>query len=184
MLIRISRTSRGFTLVELLIVIAIIAMLTAIVLTSLISSRQKSRDAHRVADLKEVQKALEIYFDTNQTYPVSGAGPAYPIPPVLYNGTTQFLAGLPQNPSGTPYRYLATRGAASPFTRCDVAPCINFLLYVTLENSNSYGLLQDADVIVLDPAAAVIVNGTSPTCGTLAGVPQPGGTEGCLDRMP
>jgi len=180
------RTRRGFTLVELLIVMGIIAVLSAVVVASMVSSRTKSRDARRVADIKEVQKALEIYFDGTQSYPPSPAseGPAYAIPAVLYNGTTKFLKQLPVNPSGTQYRYLAVTGAASPYTRCDTAPCTNFLLYVTLENSATYTLTQDADVIVRDPAAVTIFDGTSVGCGVVAGTPQPSGTEQCYDLKP
>jgi hypothetical protein len=150
----------------------------------MISTRMKSRDARRITDIKEMQKALEIYFDTNQTYPPSGASPTYPIPPVLYSGTTKFIQQLPMNPSGTQYRYLATWGAVSPLTRCDVAPCINFLLYVVLENDSNYALTQDADVIVRDPVATVIMDGTSISCSTTAGTPQSGGTEMCYDVKP
>ncbi|MDO8500174.1 MAG: prepilin-type N-terminal cleavage/methylation domain-containing protein [bacterium] len=60
---------KGFTLIELLVVIAIIGVLASIVLASLNSARKKSRDARRIADIKQIQLALELSFDANQAYP-------------------------------------------------------------------------------------------------------------------
>ena len=63
---------RGFTLIELLVVIAIIGILSSIVLASLNSARQSSRDARRISDIKQFQLALELYFDDNSaSYPSS-----------------------------------------------------------------------------------------------------------------
>lgn len=59
----------GFTLIELLIVISIIGLLSSIVLASLNSARIKSRDAARKAQLREIVKALEFYYDTYGRYP-------------------------------------------------------------------------------------------------------------------
>ncbi|MDO8564485.1 MAG: type II secretion system protein [bacterium] len=67
--------SRGFTLIELLVVIAIIGLLSSVVFASLNSARGKARDARRKADLTQISKALELYYDThNGTYLVSGYG--------------------------------------------------------------------------------------------------------------
>ena len=64
-------TARGFTLIELLVVIAIIGILSSVVLASLNSARAKSRDARRQSDIKQLQLALELYYDANgQTYPI------------------------------------------------------------------------------------------------------------------
>lgn len=57
----------GFTLIELLVVIAIIGVLASIVLASLNSARQKSRDARRITDIKQIQLALELYYDAQTT---------------------------------------------------------------------------------------------------------------------
>lgn len=63
---------RGFTLIELLVVIAIIGVLAGVVLTSLGTARSKARDTQKIANLKNIQLALELYADSN----ASGAYPA------------------------------------------------------------------------------------------------------------
>lgn len=69
-----SKLNAGFTLVELLVVISIIGLLSSIVLTSVNSARAKARDARRIADLKQIQTALEFYYDTNGQYPLGSQG--------------------------------------------------------------------------------------------------------------
>jgi|SRR5579872_891826 len=61
--------SKGFTLIELLVVIAIIGLLASVVLLALNSARQKSRDAKRVADIRQLITALEVYYNDNTSYP-------------------------------------------------------------------------------------------------------------------
>lgn len=60
---------KGFTLIELLVVIAIIAVLTSIAVVALGSARRKARDAKRVADVKAIQNALELYYQESNGYP-------------------------------------------------------------------------------------------------------------------
>ncbi|MEK7208627.1 MAG: type II secretion system protein [Patescibacteria group bacterium] len=59
----------GFTLIELLVVIAIIGILSSVVLASLNSARTKARDASRVTALRQLQLAVELYFDAKSSYP-------------------------------------------------------------------------------------------------------------------
>ncbi len=59
----------GFTLIELLVVIAIIGILSSVVMASLNTARAKARDAARVAQAKEIAKALELYYAANGAYP-------------------------------------------------------------------------------------------------------------------
>lgn len=65
---------QAFTLIELLVVIAIIGLLASIVLVALSNARQKARIAKRMADLKSVQTALELYYNDYNTYPNPGWG--------------------------------------------------------------------------------------------------------------
>lgn len=63
--------SSGFTLVELLVVIGIITMITALLFPNFMGARQRARDSQRKADLKQIQGAVELYkLDQNP--------PAYP----------------------------------------------------------------------------------------------------------
>ncbi|MBX4186912.1 MAG: type II secretion system GspH family protein [Candidatus Doudnabacteria bacterium] len=59
----------GFTLMELIITMAIIMILAAIVLVNLNSSRKQSRDAKRVADIQQILTALHLYFNDNNSFP-------------------------------------------------------------------------------------------------------------------
>ena len=70
----IKNTKKGFTLIELLVVIAIIGILSSVVLASLSTARQKSRDAKRISDIGQIQLALELFFDANQSYPSTSPG--------------------------------------------------------------------------------------------------------------
>jgi prepilin-type N-terminal cleavage/methylation domain-containing protein len=63
--------SRGFTLIELLVVIAVIGILASVILVSLNSARGKARNAIRIANLHEIQTALESYYSDNGSYPAN-----------------------------------------------------------------------------------------------------------------
>ena len=68
------RKQNSFTLIELLVVIAIIGILAAIAIPSLSNVRAKARDARRLADLDQLAKAMELYFNDYNHYPIWESG--------------------------------------------------------------------------------------------------------------
>ncbi len=62
---------QGFTLIELLVVIAIIGILATLSVVALNNARAKSRDAKRVADIKNIQTALALYYNDKKEYPIT-----------------------------------------------------------------------------------------------------------------
>jgi prepilin-type N-terminal cleavage/methylation domain-containing protein len=98
--IQISR-NKGFTLLELLVVIGIIALILGIAMTSYSEAQKRSRDSRRRSDLKAMQDALEQYYGANSyKYPAANCSDAstymksaWPVDPVnnatyFYNYTT------------------------------------------------------------------------------------------------
>jgi len=65
--------SGGFTLIEMLIVIAVIAILSGIVITGISGFQASARDTKRVADLRSTQNLLELYFNACGHYPGDSA---------------------------------------------------------------------------------------------------------------
>lgn len=61
--------NKGFSLIELMVSIAIVAILTALIIVNIASSRAKARDAKRISDIAQIQLALEQYFTKNGQYP-------------------------------------------------------------------------------------------------------------------
>jgi len=117
----------GFTLIELLVVIAIIGILATIVLVSLNTARSKARDVRRVSDLRQMALALEMYYDSNDAYPVQAT--CTTIPAALESGG--YIAAIPADPGTTSYAY---GGTATSYT-----------LLATLENADNNALDSDID---------------------------------------
>lgn len=65
----------GFTLIEILVVLAILGVVAAVLLVAINPFAQlaKSNDAHRKSDLASMQRALELYYQDNGSYPASSA---------------------------------------------------------------------------------------------------------------
>lgn len=99
-------TKRGFSLVELLIVVAIIGILTAIVIPSTSTARARARDNRRITDMKEIQLGLALYYDVNRAYP---DGTTISVLSVLT--AEKYLPSIPSDPTGGAYEYVTSNGA-------------------------------------------------------------------------
>lgn len=72
-----SKKAAGFTLIELLIVIGIIGILSVVVMVSNNRSKLNARDARRVADVKEIYNALQVYYTDETEFPPDCAVAGY-----------------------------------------------------------------------------------------------------------
>ncbi len=64
-----NQAKKAFTMVELLIVVSIIAIILTMAIFSFNNTREDSRNSQRVSDIKQVQLALEKYYNDNGSYP-------------------------------------------------------------------------------------------------------------------
>lgn len=142
------KNKKGFTLIELLIVMAIIALLVTVFLVGFMASQQRSRDARRKSDLKQIANALEIFYSDYERYPASDVGQIVacdyvPDPPVnsdtcswdrdeFSDGITTYFRELPPDPTDYDYFYIVSTDFQS------------FQLFAHLENNNDQNCLNDA----------------------------------------
>ena len=101
--------SKGFTLIEMLIVMAMIGVLLAIATVSYRTTRIRAQNARREADIQQVRTALEIYRSDNAAYPIDAeSGDMKNI-----SGMTLFLTNSVVDPvnSGS---YVYTYGCSAP----------------------------------------------------------------------
>ncbi|HTW96309.1 MAG TPA: prepilin-type N-terminal cleavage/methylation domain-containing protein, partial [Candidatus Methylomirabilis sp.] len=91
-------SKKGFTLIELLVVIAIIGVLSTLSIVALNSARTKARDAVRLANIKQIQTALELWYNDVSRYPTSAEVTFNS--PLTSNGIT-YMALLPTAPTPT-----------------------------------------------------------------------------------
>jgi len=94
------QTTKGFTLVELMVVIAVLGMLSAIVMTVLSDAQRDAKDKRRVADLQQLQKALELYYVDHRSYPKQSefANGNVATNPVFQELMAPYMKGVPRDP--------------------------------------------------------------------------------------
>ena len=119
---KIFNKSKGFTLVEIVVVIGIMAVLTGVVLTSLSGAKSQNRDQQRVADVSNIQLALEMFFSHYRYYPTS-----------LNALVPTYLPSVPKGPSsGEVYSYVPLVGIDAASTKC-----AQYHLWTTLETHSA-----------------------------------------------
>lgn len=94
----------GFSLIELLVVISIIAVLMAVLVMNLVGARERSRDSQKIQDLNNLKSALRMYYNDNQAYPSPGASNCTDCLNLAVGSS--YLPGLTD--SGIGYSYSAT----------------------------------------------------------------------------
>lgn len=107
-----------------MVVIAIIALLTGIIMTNLSQSRGKARDAKRISDIGQLQLTMALFFDRCKQYPATLALSANNGCP---SGITlqSYISSIPNPPAGTTYDYAV-----------DTTTHTNYVLHTKLENTN------------------------------------------------
>jgi uncharacterized protein (TIGR02145 family)/prepilin-type N-terminal cleavage/methylation domain-containing protein len=93
------KPKKAFTLIELLVVIAIIGILATISVIALTNARAKSRDAKRAGDMKQIQTALELFFNDKGRYPSASEWSTGKIFSTTTNATSSYMQIIPTAPT-------------------------------------------------------------------------------------
>ncbi|MFH0755644.1 MAG: type II secretion system protein [bacterium] len=159
------KTKKGFTLIELIVVIAIIGFLTTVTIISLQTAKQKGSDAGKIKALAEINKALNIYFtDANGgagTYP-SGTDLSS-----LVNGPIKYIASIDSK--------IKYQGLTANNTVCSSGGCYSYVLYTILSDDKNKVLKSDKDVSV----PSISFNGATSNCSSTGET-----TDLCYDITP
>lgn len=165
---------KGFTFIELLVVTTIIGFLSLTVTVGVQQAIRYARDVKRIADVGTIRTALELYYDTNLSYPIdrvpgsSGLILGVPQTRILSDagfasalGGSPYLVTVPEDPQKDQqylYRSLHLNG-----NDCDVPPCPSFELIFDLEEETS-GLPKGRNVLSAEAVGGTgrIVRGELP----------------------
>ncbi|MDE2371736.1 MAG: prepilin-type N-terminal cleavage/methylation domain-containing protein [Burkholderiales bacterium] len=151
---RISRQPLGFTLIELMIAIVVMAVLASIAFPSYLNAVRKSRRAEAISALTWIQQAEERYRANNTLYTTSAAAPP---------------AGIGSAPAGSGYytysiyadtttgtSYVATANANAGTSQAADTNCAGMQLQI-IAGTVSYGSCKGGcAAVVADPAANLI----------------------------
>ena len=123
---------KGFTLIEVLIVVSIIGLLTSATLIGLGSFRASGRDARRISDLRQVQNGLELYYAKFSSYPAA-------LSDIVTAGIG--ISSLPKDP-GTSKDY--------EYSNSNCPAGVSYALRSVLEDANNKALSDQGTVCNLD----------------------------------
>jgi prepilin-type N-terminal cleavage/methylation domain-containing protein len=138
-----TKNSKGFSLIELMVVILIISLLVAAATVSWKNAQAKGRDSKRKSDLKAVQQALEYYLSVNGKYPNSSL--STPGSKIRCNSGTDttiiewgqaFVCDGKVYMQKLPIDYYPTSGINLGYSYYSLSPFKKYILGAFLENNN------------------------------------------------
>jgi len=138
----VNNKNKGFSLIELLVVMFIIGILTSVLLPNLMSARQRAKDAQRIEDMNSIKNALRMYYNDNQIYPTPLTSQKVGV------GLSGYLPGIDQ--IGVGYTYTYTTGAGGD----------GFVLKLKLESPAG-----DEDIGSQQKCGVGVTNGWYAVCG-------------------
>jgi len=104
------RTQRGFTLIELMVVLVIIGVLAALIVPNVLSRTDDARATAARTDIANLVQALKLYRLDNQRYPTAEQGlqalVSKPATQPMPGNWRPYIDKLPNDPWGRPYQYL------------------------------------------------------------------------------
>lgn len=108
------RFARGFTLIEIMVVIVIIGIIGALIVPNIVGRQDQAQVTAAQSDLRALGNALEMYKLDNSSYPSTEQGlealvrrpTGFPEPRNWQAGG--YIRSLPTDPWGNPYQYMAT----------------------------------------------------------------------------
>ena len=105
-----ARRPRGFTLIELIVVLFIMAVLAALIVPNIIGRTDDARETAARTDIATLMQALKLYRLDNGVYPSQSQGlqalVAKPTTPPVPRNWKPYVEKLPADPWGRPYNYL------------------------------------------------------------------------------
>ncbi|MDO5625992.1 MAG: type II secretion system major pseudopilin GspG [Pseudomonadota bacterium] len=105
------RRTRGFTLIELMVVLVIIGVLAALIVPNVLDRTDDARATAARTDVHNIMQALKLYKLDNHQFPTGEQGlqalVTRPATPPVPGNWKPYLEKLPNDPWGRPYQYLS-----------------------------------------------------------------------------
>ena len=170
----------GFTLVEIMIVVAIIALLAAIAIPNVLRGRTSANEAAAIGDLRALNSSLQMFQSVNGTFPTAAGWVAsmYPgggVPNYGPNAFNNAVVGTGTGYVVQGYRYLYTALPAA-CTALQAAPCSDYTITANPQTVNTTGTRA---FFTSSSAEMRHVTGAGPATATCPTVDLPPGAAGC-----